>query len=137
MRKKLLWLVLLALAILALAISPALAGGDNHRRRWHGDRFALVGEVTAVDTENGTIKVLVSMGSRAMRDYLDLEVTLVTSEDTRFRCFDDPPGEFIELVDIEVDDIVSVGGRLAADEEGTEYFLALRVTKGVPFEMPD
>ena len=77
-KKKVPWPILLAVAILALTISPALAGGDNHRRRWRGNRFALVGEVTDVDTENGTIQVLVSMGSRAMRDHLDLEVTLVT-----------------------------------------------------------
>jgi hypothetical protein len=137
MKRKAGWLVLLAVAILALTITPALAGGDKHRRRWKGERFALVGEVAAVEIQEGTISVMVLLGSRAIKDHIDLELTLVTNEDTRFRSLDDPPGEPIELEDIEVGDIISAGGHVETDSGGEQIFVAHRVTKDVPYDMSD
>ena len=127
--KKALWLVLLIVALLAIAVTTTLAGGDNHRHRWDGDRFALVGQVTAVDTVARTITVNVWMGNRAVKDYIDDDLLVTTTEDTRFRRFDDPECVFIAFEDIEVDAYVSVGGNVDADD-----FLALRVTVDVPLD---
>ena len=45
---------LLIIAVLAMTVTPALAGGDNHRRRWQGQRFGLVGEVVEVEGQTIT-----------------------------------------------------------------------------------
>ena len=128
--KKTLWLGLLVVAVLAMTIAPALAGGDKNRQHWRsGDRFALVGEVTAVDADELTITVRVWMGSGLVKEYLDEELTITTTAETRFRRFDDPPCEFITFEDVEVGDFVSVAGVVADD-----LFLAQRVTVDVPLE---
>ena len=132
--KKTLWLGLLVVAVLAMTIAPALAGGDKNRQHWRsGDRFALVGEVTAVEVDDAdakkTITVQVWMGSGLVKEYIDDELTITTTEETLFRRYDALPCEFITFEDVELDDFVSVAGVVADD-----LFLAQRVTVDVPLE---
>jgi hypothetical protein len=123
---------LLIIAVLAMTVTPALAGGDNHRRRWQGQRFGLVGEV--VEVEGQTITVLVLKGSRLVKDLIDEQLAITTDENTRFRRFGDAPGEFIALEDIADGELVSVSGTVTTDELGEKTYFAKRVTAGVPFE---
>lgn len=134
--KKTLWLGLLVVAVLAMTIAPALAGGDKNRQHWRsGDRFALVGEVTEVNTAAQTIIVQVWMGSGLVKEYLGKELTITTTEETLFRRFDDDPHVFITFEDVAVEQYVSAGGNVVvADDEGNDLFLAERVTVDVPLE---
>ena len=127
-------IAMLIIAVLAMTVTPALAGGDNHRRRWDGQRFGLIGEVVAVDVEGQSITVLVLRGSRLVKDLIDQELAINTDENTRFRLFGDTPGELIALENIAEGDLVSVSGSVTTDEGGDKTYLAKRVTVGVPFE---
>ena len=132
--KKTLWLGLLVVAVLAMTITPALAGGDKNRHHWRGDRFALVGEVTAMNDDDQTITVQVWMGSWLVKEYIDEVLTVTTTEETRFRRFDDPPHVFITFEDIEVGAHISATGNVVADDEGDDLFLAQQVTVDVPLQ---
>ena len=126
--KKVLWLSVVAVALLAVTAVPAMAGGDNNQRRWQGSVFGLVGQVTAVDAVARTITVQVHTGNRLVKDYLGEELTVTTSEDTLFLRYGDPKCEVIAFEDVEVGAYVSMNGIVLPGE----IFLAKRVTVDVP-----
>jgi len=117
-------LLILLVILLATSVTPALAdgGGGQHRT---GKRFALVGVVTAKNDETQTLTVEVLMGNRLVKPYIGQELTISTTERTRYRRYGDPKGVFITFGDIEVDDGVAVGGVYLA---ATNTFVADRIT---------
>lgn len=126
--KKALWISIVVVGLLAMTVAPAAAGGDNNQRRWQGNVFGLVGEVTAVDAGTGTITVLVRAGNRLVKDYIGEELTVETDDDTLFLIYGDPKCTIGDFTDVAVGADVSMNGLV--DEDGT--FLARRVTIGVP-----
>ena len=132
--KKVLWLSVVAVALLAVTAVPAMAGGDNNQRRWQGSVFGLVGQVTAVDAVARTITVQVHTGNRLVKDYIGQELTITTSEDTLFLRYEDPKCEIIALEDVEVGAYASMNGIVIPGDEGNEIFLAKRVTVDVPLQ---
>jgi hypothetical protein len=124
--KKLLWLVSIV-ALLALTAVPAMAGGDNERWRWEGERFGLVGVVTAVDTDAKTITVLVHRGSRLVKDYVGEELLITTIGRTRFLRYAEPKCEIIGFDDVEAGARVGLNGYMVEDD-----FLAKRVIVDIP-----
>jgi len=131
--KRTIWLVAAVLALVALTAVPALAEGGKQRYRWHGARFALVGEVIAVDADEQTFTVLVGKGSPPVEDYVGQELTIATSELTCFLRYGEPPFEVISFDDVQVGSYVGVNGCVVALEE-TGVFLAQRVMVDVPLQ---
>ncbi len=129
--KKALWLAVAVMALLAVITVPAMASGDNHQKRWSGTRFGLVGQVTAVDADTGTITVLVHTGSWQVKDYIGQELPVSTDGDTSFLRYGHPKCEFITFADIQVGACISASGVVLADE-GADVFLASRITVDVP-----
>jgi hypothetical protein len=131
--KKAVWLVVSLVALLALTAIPAVAEGETHRYRWEGERFALLGQVTAVDTEAETITVMVYRGSRLVKGYLEEELVINTIEHTRFLRYADPKCEVIAFEDIEVDSPIGIRGYVVPGE-GEDVFLAKVVVVDVPLQ---
>jgi hypothetical protein len=129
--KKLLLLVSVV-ALLALTAVPAMAGGDNNRHRWDGERFGLVGEVTEVDAEAKTITVLVHRGSRLVKDYLGDELLITAVGRTRFLRYAEPKCEPIGFGDVEVGARVGINGYMVTEDGGGEIFQAKLVIVDIP-----
>jgi hypothetical protein len=127
---KALWIAITVVALFAVTVIPATAAGDKNQHRWDGARFALVGEVLAVDTELQTITVQVSKGNYQVEDYVGQEL-VITTAGARILPYGECPKEPIGLEDIEVGTYVSANGNVVADEEG-DVFQATRVTVDVP-----
>jgi hypothetical protein len=130
--KKALWCALLALAILVVAVTPALAEENVTRRGRPLVRpFVLVGKVTAVDTESKTITVTVLRGNRVVKDFIadGKSLTVETTKATIIRRYGDPRGVFIGLDDVDVDDYVNIAG---AYVPLLDKYYAQRVVVDVP-----
>jgi len=132
--KKVLWLCILVVALLAVTAVPAMAGGDNNQYRWQGSVFGAVGQVMAVDADAGTITVQVYAGNRLVKDHIGQELTITTNEDTLFLRYGDPKCEAITFDEIEVGDYASMNGIVVSPDEGNDVFLAKRVTVDVPLQ---
>ncbi len=128
--KKAPWIAITVVALLAVIVIPATAAGGKNQQRWDGARFALVGEVLAVDPEAQTITVQVSKGNYQVEDYVGQEL-VITTAGARILPYGECPKEPIGLGDIEVGTYVSANGYVVADEEG-DVFQATRVTVDVP-----
>lgn len=89
------WIATVVVAVLAMTALPALAAGGKWRHRLEGTRFALVGEVTAIESPTITVKVL--------KGSLEGEVVPVSTDvDTRFRDDGaDCPDRVIDFADVE------------------------------------
>jgi hypothetical protein len=88
----------LVIALLALAITPVLAQSgstNNYQKNINGNGgtgtatnnagqgfFAVAGTITALGTNTVTLTVVA--GSKLVHDYIGQEITLQTTEDTRF-----------------------------------------------------
>jgi hypothetical protein len=156
--KRTLWLVVTVLALVALTAVPAVAeggkqsrqtdgemqaaqasqsqdasqmSGDKQRHRWYGARFALVGEVVAVDADEQTFRVLVDKGNPYIEDYVGQELTIATDESTCFLLYGEPPFESASFDDVEVGSYVGVNGCVVA-LQAADLFLAKRVMVDVP-----
>jgi thioredoxin reductase len=129
--KRTIWLVATVITLLALTAVPALAEGGKQRHRWYGTRFALVGEVTAVNAGAQTFTVLVDKGNTSVEDYVGQELTIATGELTCYLRYGEPPFEIISFDDIQVGSYVGVNGHVLAGVE-PDLFLAKRVMVDVP-----
>ncbi len=139
MRKKVIILVVVALAVLVIA-TPALADGSGTGKTWrHRERvrqynlaerpiFALTGVITALDLESGTITVEVHGGNLPVKPYVggDPLVVLVTDE-TTYKQWTETGCVPIDASEVSVDDTVSMQGIVSGDT-----FTANRVTVDVP-----
>lgn len=132
--KKTLLIVTLVVALLAVAVMPAAAGGDKNRNRWLGNVFGLVGEVTAVDPDAETFTVKVLSGSQLIKSFVGSELTLTTTEDTKFMLYVEPECVQAELTDVYVGALVSVNGIVVTAEAGQVY-QANRVTIDAPLQL--
>ena len=127
--KKLLviWLVI---ALMLIAASPALAGNGAGPEAGPGPsgkgKFALSGVITAIDPANLTVTVHVVAGSTLVKPFIEQELTIQTTADTRF-LLRNPNGKATPITfnDLAVDQNVSVNGTLAAG-----VWTAKRVTVG-------
>ena len=88
----------LVIALLALAVTPALAlsgSTNNYQNSINGNGgtgtavnnagqgfFAVAGTITALGTDTVTLTVVA--GSKLVHDYIGQDITLQTTEDTRF-----------------------------------------------------
>lgn len=127
--KKVIGYSLLVVVLSAMVAGPAMAGqgrgggGGSGGAGTGGCVFALVGEVTEVDAGTQRITVTVFTGNHLVKDWVDKELKVTTTEDTRFRRYGDPECVFIAFGDVELGAYVSVWGCVAADE-----FVAERIT---------
>ncbi len=152
--RKVVGITLIVILLLTAMAVPAVAGrgrgggggggkGGSGGQGRGGTVFALAGKVIAVsgvqenEDVSETITVEVEAGNRLVKEYIGMEVTIVTTEDTRFRNYGAPLGAVITFEEFIEGDLVSVGGCATADENGTEYFVAERVTRGVPLDCVD
>jgi hypothetical protein len=129
--KKTLWILAAVVTVLAATAVPALASGDRQHHRWCGARFALAGEVVAIDPRELTITVQVERGSRLVKPYVGRELTVVTGERTRFFRYGPRPMEVIRFEDVQVGARVAILGVVAVDDV-PHAFLARRVIVGIP-----
>jgi len=125
--KKQVWLGVSVLVLLAVAVMPVVAEGGKNQIRWRANVFALVGEVTALDAEAGTITAEVYTGNQLIKDYVGQELTVVTDEETLFLQFGDTECKSIAFEDVAVGDYISVNGHVL---EG--LYVARRITVDVP-----
>jgi hypothetical protein len=129
--KRSMWVVGVAVALMAAIVLPSSAAGDNNRHRCLGSNFSLVGEVAGVDVGAGTLTVEVHTGSRIIQDLEAEQVVVTTDESTLFLRHLDTTCEVITLDDIVVGDWVSVSGRVATIN-GDQLLLAERITVDAP-----
>lgn len=153
--RKVIGITLIVILLLTAMAVPAVArrgrgGGGGGGKGGRGGQgrggtvFALAGKVVAVSwvKENEdvpeTITVEVEAGNRLVREYIGTNVTILTTEETRFRNCEDSPGVLIRFEDVEVGDFVSVGGTVDANtEQFVEDFVAERVTVGASLQCLD
>ena len=140
MRKRLSFVILLALAAL-LAATPALAAGSSlgkgdpfqYRNRIRnqpagpngGQLFTLTGVIT--DLGSDTITVLIYNGNRLVQPYVGTELVVQVTESTRYLQWSPDGCSPISFDDLEVDHTTSMQGMVS---DGA--FLADRVTMDVP-----
>lgn len=134
-------LTILALLLVLVAASPAMAAGPaNQNRHEEQNRnkmgtdcgtmpgktlFALTGTVSALGADS--ITVLVYNGNRFVKPYFGQELVVLVTEDTRYWQWT-PDGHLpIGLGDVQVGDTTSMRGLVT---DGT--FTAVRVTIDVP-----
>jgi len=129
--KRTIRLIVAVLALVALTAVPAAAEGGKQRHRWHGARFAVVGEVTAVDADEQTFTMLVDKGNPYVEDYVGQELTIATDEYTGFFLYGEPPFESGSFDDVQVGSYVGVNGCVVA-LQAADLFLAKRVMVDVP-----
>jgi hypothetical protein len=125
--KRQVWLGIAVLVLLAVTVMPVMAAGGQNQMQWHGDVFALVGEVTALDGVARTITVKVHTGSGQVKDYIGQELTITTNNDTLFLRYSPVKCEVITFADVELGDYISVNGHVV-----DSLFVAKRVTVDVP-----
>jgi hypothetical protein len=129
--KKSLWILLSVVLLTTVVALPASASGGKVRHRT-GTRFSLVGQVTEIDPETQTVTVMVLQGNRFVKDHIDAELTISTTEDTVYRKYGDPPHVFITFDEITEDDYVSMMGLVTTEGEAeSEVFTAERITTDV------
>ncbi len=129
--KRVLGIWIACMVLLAVAVLPAAAGGDNNQYRWDGTPFGLVGQITATDAASGTVTVLVYSGSSSIQPSVGSELTLVTNKDTRFLEFGATYGDELAFSELEVGDIANVLGYISA-QDGSVSYIALRITVDFP-----
>lgn len=127
--KRHVWIAIAALVLLAVAVTPVMAGGGKNQIRWLGNVFSLVGEVTELDEAAGTITVKVYNGNKLVQGYIGKELAVKTDEDTLFLQYGHEQGETITFAELEVGDYISINGHVV---DGV--FVAKRVTAGVPLD---
>jgi hypothetical protein len=91
---KKLFLLTLVLALLAIAVTPALAAGGPQGGNAHSARsgarnratstFSLAGTITSVDIAARTVTVKVLSGNLLVKPYLTQNLTIQTNDSTRF-----------------------------------------------------
>jgi len=95
---KRLFVVFLVVIMLAVSVVPAFAAGGppadrgtaagsgNIEKTSFGIRnpYALSGTISSIDGANRTVTVAVACGNRLVKPYIGQEVTLLTTENTRF-----------------------------------------------------
>ena len=121
------WIVI---ALVLVAASPALAGNGSGPGAGPGPsgkgKFSLAGIITAIDPTNLTVTVHVVAGSTLVKPFIEQELTVQTTADTRFLlCNPDGKATPITFNDLAVGQKVSVNGTLAAG-----VWTAKRVTVG-------
>ena len=137
--KKLLVLTLVV-ALLAIAVAPAMAAGGRYGENAHGARrsagngarnsaaatFALAGTIASLDPANRTVTVKVASGNIAVKDDIGQSLTIQTVDATRF-LLRNPDGAAtpISFADLAVGQKVSVNGKLA-----NSVWTASRITVG-------
>ena len=125
----------IAMAILALVVTPAFAGGKGVGGNPGvgggklGLAFALEGIVTARDPVAETITVTVWAGNQWVKDYIAKSLTVVVTADTKIRRSADPEGTFITLADVPVEATVNIGGLY---DPAANLFTAQRVILNSP-----
>lgn len=108
---------MLALALTFALFTPALAAGKGN------SPFALVGKITAIDTESVTVQVV--SGNAQVKAYIGQTVTIKTTAATLFRFTDGSITTVIKFSDLKVGDAVSAGGTLTGG-----VWTATRITVG-------
>jgi hypothetical protein len=105
------WFVGAAVAALMLIslVPLALAGNGNGHSKGHGwghGKFQLQGRVVSVDPSTSTLVVLVKAGSKQVKSYRGLELTLTISAGARIS----GAGLPLTLADVYPGAVVHVGG---------------------------
>lgn len=128
------WVVILFVAAtLLVSVTPALAGRETAGKgRSIRQPFALIGQVTAVNQDEGTITVKVLRGNSTVKRLIGQVLTVHVTDKTIFRRHGDPC-EVLEFEDVEVNDYVSIGG---VYQPSASTYVALRVIVDVPVLMP-
>jgi hypothetical protein len=101
--KKLL-LITIIVAALALTLVPLAAAGASGHGGWkHGKaKFELVGKVTAVDADAGTVTIKVKAGTRTVRAYRGKEATMGFTATAKIWLLTDPEATAIAVGDVPV-----------------------------------
>jgi len=129
---KKIWITLLLVVLLALAVIPAAASGNGpgdpkgpgvpqavpqgtavaSQQRSPRGIFTITGTVSAIDTVNNTVTIMVSRGNKLTQPYLGTDVTVVTSTTTKFlyKSSTTATATKIAITDIQVGNPVSVTG---------------------------
>jgi hypothetical protein len=133
------WLAIAAVLVLILAIAPlALAGGGNGHGHGHGNghgnghanghgKFQLNGTVVSADAATGSLVVTVKCGSKPVKQFRGLDLTLVVAPDARMI---DGTGETdvaITVADLVAGARVHVGGRIDRTDPANPVFVATKV----------
>jgi hypothetical protein len=105
-------LLIAVIAALALTLVPlAVAGASGHPGWRHGKaKFNLVGTVTAVDTNAGTVTIHVKAGTKTVRAFRGKEATMGFTTGAKLWLLTDPEATAITLNDVPRDARVKVRG---------------------------
>jgi hypothetical protein len=89
--------------------------------------FAIVGTITAIDPIEKTITLTVLRANYLARTYVNMELTVITTETTKFlyKVTMDTPAIATTFDELAIDDVVSING-ISVDD----IFTAKRVTEG-------
>lgn len=98
---------------LALSLTTSALAATPQSGRGNGT-FSLVGEVTGLDAADQTVTVKVLQGNRWVKAYVGFELTIATTDSTRFLTNDDLITTPVSFSVLAVGDRVSVQGRMVA-----------------------
>jgi hypothetical protein len=110
------WFVGAAVAAFMLSLVPlALAGHGNGQNKGHGwghSKFQLQGTVVSVDPSASTLVVLVKVGSKPVKSYRGLELSLTVAAGARIFADNGDTALPLTLADVYPGAIVHVGGTI-------------------------
>ena len=114
---------LVCLALLLVAVAPALAAGGPPTGHGRNSTFALVGTNSGIDGTSVTVQAV--GGSKAIHTTIGQPVTVQTTDSTRYLLRTESGAVPITFADLQVGQPVSVMGTVSA-----EGYVALRITVG-------
>jgi len=125
------WFVVAAVAALMLALVPlALAGNGKGQSKGHGwghGKFQLQGTVVSADPATSTLVVLVKAGSKQVKSYRGLELTLTVAANARIFADIGDTATPLTLADVFPGAVVHVGGTIDRTDPAAPVYLAGKV----------
>jgi hypothetical protein len=121
--------LIVVLVAVPLALAGGGAGGGGHA--YGKSKFQLNGRVVSVDAETGSLVVLVKCGSRTVKPFRGLELTLVVDPEARIK--DGPASEeadeavLLTLADLVEGARVHVGGRIDRTDPANPVYVARKI----------
>ncbi len=125
------WFVVAAVAAPILALVPlALAGNGKGQSKGHGwghGKFQLQGTVVSADPATSTLVVLVKAGSKQVKSYRGLELTLTVAAGARIFADNSDTAPPLTLADVFPGAVVHVGGTIDRTDPAAPVYLAGKV----------
>jgi hypothetical protein len=136
------WIVLAVVAAVVLVAAPlALASHGHGQKPGHGrahgkSKFQLVGKITAIDADAGTLTVHVKSGTKTIRPYRHTDLVLTLTDTAVVRLVTDDEASVVTLAELSVGAKVKVGGLIDRSGDAPVFFAKRVLAHQAPAAAP-